>query len=69
MSVAKENWPTAEYPGGVQLGLYKVRLKYERDDPRTVPARFNTETVVGQEVSYDDPGIADDRVTYSIITR
>lgn len=57
MSIPKENRPTVDAPGGVQLGVYRVRISKLADGVETIPARYNGETILGQEISYDDPGV------------
>ena len=32
----------------------------------TLPARYNTDTTLGQEVSYDDPGVKNRNVIYAL---
>ena len=57
MSIPKDKRPAADAPGGVQLGVYRVRISKLVDGKETIPARYNAETVLGQEISYDDPGV------------
>jgi hypothetical protein len=69
MSISEEDRSTPDFPPGVQLGFYKVRLTYERGISKTLPSQYNTDTVLGQEISYDDPDVANNRVIYSIKSR
>ena len=57
-SVAREDLPDPSLPGGVHFGLYRVRVTKAAGGKETLPARYNTETTLGQEISYDDPGMA-----------
>jgi hypothetical protein len=65
-SVPKEQRPTAATPPGVQLGLYRVKISKLVGGNETVPARYNTHTTLGQEVSPDVPEIANRRVVYAL---
>jgi hypothetical protein len=53
-------------PTGMDPGLYKVRFSLIVDGKETIPARYNTETIIGQEVSEDDPAISNNRVQYNL---
>ena len=59
MSIPKEKRPTADAPAGVQFGVYRVRVSKIVDGREVIPARYNTATELGQEISHDDPGVAD----------
>jgi hypothetical protein len=68
-NIPKEQRPDPKLPGGAHFGLYKVRISKIVNGKETVPARYNTETILGQEVSYDDPGIRSNNITYALKTR
>lgn len=42
---------------GVACGLYRVELSKKEGGTETIPPKFNTETVLGQEVALDAEGI------------
>jgi hypothetical protein len=65
-SVAPEDRPQPNLPGGVNFGLYKVRITKPNGSQESLPARYNTDTILGQEVSYDDPGMANNNIKYSL---
>lgn len=65
-SVPKDERPDPKAPGGVYFGLYKVRISKLVNNKETIPARYNTQTILGQEVSYDDPGVKDRNITYAL---
>ena len=46
------------YPGGIYVGLYRVRISKMVNGTETVPARYNTATELGREVA---GGIRDSR--------
>jgi hypothetical protein len=64
--VAKEDRDNPTLPGGVHLGLYKVRFSKQTNGKETIPAKFNVETIVGQEVSNDEPGIVNNNLAYAL---
>ena len=59
--IAKEDRENPTLPGGVHFGFYKVRFTKQG---AALPAKFNTETIIGQEVSYDDPGLKNNSLAY-----
>jgi hypothetical protein len=42
-------------PPGVHFGFYKIRISKQDGGTERVPATFNSETTLGQEVAFDDP--------------
>ncbi len=58
--------PSANYPGGVQLGLYIVRITKSVNGKETIPARYNTQTTLGQEVAYDDPAFKNRSIQFNL---
>ena len=53
-------------PGGAHIGLYKVRISKIVNGNETIPARYNTETILGQEVSFDDPAIKNRNMAFAL---
>lgn len=64
--IAKEDRADPTMPGGVHFGLYKVRISKQVNGKETIPARYNTQTTIGQEVSYDDPGLQNNNLGYAL---
>jgi hypothetical protein len=62
--IPKDQRPDPKLPGGAQFGLYRVRISKVVNGKETIPARYNKETILGQEVSYDDPGIKGNSVSF-----
>jgi hypothetical protein len=58
--------PDPTLPGGVHLGLYKVRISKQANGRETLPARYNSETILGQEVSYDDPAMMNNNIVFAL---
>lgn len=65
LTVPKENRPIPDAPPGCQLGLYRVVISKLVDDREKIPARYNVETELGQEVAFDDPGVMNG-ITYRL---
>jgi hypothetical protein len=65
-SVPAEERPDPNSPGGAYFGLYKVRISKMVNGKETIPARYNTQTILGQEVSYDDPGVKNRNIVYAL---
>jgi hypothetical protein len=63
-SIPKEQRPDPTLPGGAHFGLYKVRVSKMVNGKETIPARYNAETTLGQEVSYDDPGMKSNNIRF-----
>ena len=68
-SVAAEDLPDPSLPGGVHFGLYRVQISKQIDGRETLPARYNSETILGQEISYDDPGMAANDIRFKLESR
>jgi hypothetical protein len=65
-TIAPEDRPDPKLPGGVNLGLYKVRISKMVNGKDIVPARYNKETILGQEVSYDAPEIRSRKMVFAL---
>ena len=64
--IPKENRPDPSWPAGLQLGLYRVRVSKQANGAETIPAIYNTETTLGQQVSPDDATIGANRVKFDL---
>ncbi len=64
--IPPEQRPDPRLPGAVQFGLFKVRISKIVNGKETIPAQYNTETTLGQEVSYDDPAIKARNMTFAL---
>jgi hypothetical protein len=65
-TIPPEERPDPKLPGGAQFGLYKVRISKIVNGKETIPAKYNTDTILGQEVSYDDPAMKAMNMTYAL---
>lgn len=61
--IPPEDRPDPTLPGGIQFGLYKVRIT---KDGVNIPARYNTETILGQEVAYDAPSLKNETIVFAL---
>jgi hypothetical protein len=68
-SVAPADLPDPSLPGGVHFGLYRVRITKQSNGRETLPARYNSETSLGQEISYDDPGMINNDIRFKLESR
>ena len=68
-SVPKANRPTPTTPPGVQPGIYKVRISKVVNGKESIPAKYNSETILGHEVSMTDQAIANKQVRYNLTTK
>ncbi len=65
-AIPKEQRPDPTLPGGANFGFYKVRISKVVNGRETIPARYNTETTLGLEVAYDEPGIMKMNVPFDL---
>jgi hypothetical protein len=64
--VPKEKRPSPDSPPGMQLGIYKVRISKLTNGSESIPAKYNSDTILGQEVSSDDPSILNKQVRFTL---
>ncbi|MBL9161476.1 MAG: hypothetical protein JNL18_01910 [Planctomycetaceae bacterium] len=67
--IPKENRPSADYPPGMQFGLFKVKVSKQANGKETIPAKYNTETTLGQQVSSDDPAIMSQLIKFDLTSK
>ena len=65
MSIPKESRPTPDAPPGVRFGLYRVRISINESGNESIPAKYNTNTILGQEISFEDPRVIS-QIVYSL---
>jgi hypothetical protein len=68
-TIPKDQRPQADMPPGLQMGLYRVRVSKKTDGVETIPAKYNAETTLGQQVSPDDPAIAGQRMRFELTSK
>jgi hypothetical protein len=69
VSVPKEERPTKDTPAGFQIGLYRVRVSKKVNGQETIPAKYNTETTLGQQIAPDDPAVASQKIRFALTTK
>jgi EF hand domain-containing protein len=67
--IPKEKRPTPDMPPGLQLGFYRVKVSKVVNGQETIPAKYNAETILGQQVANDDPAILRHRVELKLDKR
>jgi hypothetical protein len=65
-AIPVENRPSPDAPGGVQFGLYRVEVSQVKEGKETIPDKYNTHTVLGIEMSYDNPQVMDPPVDFRL---
>jgi hypothetical protein len=66
LTIPKEKRVPADAPAGMRVGLYRVRVSKLVNDAETIPAKYNVETILGQQVSADEPAIAGQRLAFEL---
>lgn len=65
-TIPPDQRPDPTLPGGVHFGLYQVRISKEENGIEKLPERYNKHTTLGQEVSYDDPGMVNNNMAFAL---
>lgn len=65
-SIPKENRPSPDMPPGLRLGFYNVSVSKMENGKETIPSKYNTATILGQQVANDDPAILKHRVELNL---
>lgn len=66
LAIPEDQRPSANYPGGMQLGLYVVRVSKVVNGKETIPARYNAQSTLGQQVAYDDPAFKGRSIAFAL---
>jgi hypothetical protein len=65
-SIPKEERVPADAPPGLMLGFYKVKVSKQEGGSERIPAKYNAETILGQQVAPDDEAMAAQRVRFEL---
>lgn len=65
-TVSDADKPDPKLPGGVHFGLFTVKIAKPTGGKDTIPARYNSKSTLGLEVSYDEPGIRDNNLAFRL---
>jgi hypothetical protein len=68
-TVPKDQRATPDTPSGFQPGLYRVRVSKMAGGQETIPAKYNTETILGQQIAPDDPAVANQAMHLKLTTK
>jgi hypothetical protein len=69
ITIPKDKRPAKDTPPGVQLGFYRVKVSKIANGQESIPAKYNAETTLGQQVAPDDPAIAGQKVRFDLSTK
>lgn len=64
--IPKDKRPSPDTPPGMQAGIYRVRISKSVNGQEKIPAKYNAETILGQQVSRDDKVIVSNRVIFKL---
>ncbi|WP_197528479.1 hypothetical protein [Aeoliella mucimassa] len=68
--IANPSLPEADLPnplfGGLRVGFYKVKISKVVNGKETIPAKYNTETTLGQEIGPNAEGLGKDFLDYKL---
>jgi hypothetical protein len=67
--IPKDQRPSPDTPPGLPLGLYKVRISKVVGGQEQIPAQYNTATILGQQVAFDDPAMVNNRVVFDLSSK
>jgi len=67
-TVADADKPDPSLPGGVHFGLYTVTISKQAGGKELLPTRYAAKPGLGLEVSYDEPGIRDNNLAFTLTT-
>ena len=68
-SIPKAERPSPTSPPGMHLGLYRVKISKLVNGKEIVPPKYNEQTILGQELAGDVPGIASGGVAFALSTK
>jgi hypothetical protein len=64
-----ERLPAPNSPPGIQLGYYTVQISKKAGDRELIPAKYNVESILGQEVARDNPAISSNRMRFTLTSK
>ncbi|MAT71599.1 MAG: hypothetical protein CMJ58_18990 [Planctomycetaceae bacterium] len=66
VSIPKSKRPDPTWPPGVQYGFYQVKVSMPSG---SIPAKYNEETTLGQQVAPDDPAVVSQRMEFALTSK
>ncbi len=67
--IPKDKRPLPDMPPGLQLGFYRVKVSKPVGGKETIPAMYNTETTLGQQIAPDDPIMMSHKIQFKLKSR
>ncbi len=64
--IPKSERPSPDSPPGIQAGFYRIKVSKQQGGKEMIPARYNTETTLGQQVSKDDFAVVNKKLIYRL---
>lgn len=61
IKIPKDQRPSPTSPAGMQTGFYRIQVSKLENGSEKFPTRYNAETMLGQQVSKDDPAMQSTR--------
>jgi hypothetical protein len=55
--IPKEKRPYRNMGAGLQTGFYRIRISKKMNGKETIPARYNTDTMLGHQIAIDDEAL------------
>lgn len=69
VSIPKEQRGSPDWPPGLQMGFYKVKISKEANGSETIPAKYNANTTLGQQIAIDDPALQSQIVKFKLTAK
>jgi hypothetical protein len=66
VTIPKEQRVPADAPPGMMLGFYKVKISKQEGGAEKVPAKYNAQTILGQQVAPDDAAMMAQKVRFEL---
>lgn len=67
--IPKEKRPYKDMPGGLQTGFYRIRVSKMVNGKESIPAKYNTDTTLGQQIAIDDEVLRSQRFVLNLTTK
>ena len=68
-TIPKDQRPDPTWPPGMHIALYRVKISKVVNGKETIPAKYNTNTILGQEAALDVAEIANRHVVYALSSK
>jgi hypothetical protein len=65
-TIPKHERPTPDMPPGLRLGFYRVKVSKTVNGKEMIPAIYNAETTLGQQIAPDDPALLRHKIVLNL---